>query len=115
MPRLSSLKSSLPSLASSVAYAPKDEQERDRFRDQQHWRKWYRTARWKKLRWAVLLLQGFTCTRCGKLEGDTSQLVADHVKPHRGDEALFWDENNLTCICKPCHDGAKQREERAGA
>ena len=77
------------------------------------WRKWYRTARWRKLRAQVLLDAMYTCERCGTLEGDTSRLVADHKTPHRGREELFWDRNNLACICKSCHDGAKQREERA--
>jgi len=40
-------------------------------------------------------------------------MVADHKTPHRGDEALFWDRQNLWCLCKGCHDGAKQREDRA--
>jgi len=94
-----------------VAYLPADTQQRDKFRDTQHWRKWYRTARWKKLRWATLLRDRFTCQRCGRIEGDTSKLVADHETPHRGDERLFW-EGRLTTLCAPCHSGAKQREER---
>nr|WP_243256973.1 HNH endonuclease signature motif containing protein [Rhizobium skierniewicense] len=49
---------------------------------------------------------------CGRIDGNTSRLVADHKIPHRGDEALFWDESNLQCLCKPCHDGLKQRQER---
>jgi hypothetical protein len=28
---------------------------------------------------------------------------------------LFWDEQNLQCLCKPCHDRLKQKEERAQA
>ncbi|WP_419827673.1 HNH endonuclease [Sphingomonas sp.] len=55
----------------------------------------------------------FTCQICGLIEPDTSQLAADHREPHRGDEALFWDETNLQCLCKPCHDSVKQREENA--
>lgn len=39
-------------------------------------------------------------------------LVADHIRPHRGDPALFWWADGIQCLCKPCHDGAKQREER---
>ncbi|QCP88108.1 HNH endonuclease [Cereibacter sphaeroides] len=78
------------------------------------WRGWYSTARWRQLRWSVLSDADFTCAMCGKLEGDTSQLVADHRTPHRGDVTLFWDRSNLQCLCKPCHDRAKQREERAG-
>lgn len=76
------------------------------------WRKWYNTKRWRQMRWARLVADAFTCTRCGRLEGDTSQLVCDHKVPHRGSEALFWDEANLTTLCKPCHDGAKQRDEQ---
>ena len=76
------------------------------------WRAWYRTARWRKLRWDTLVRDLFTCRMCGRLEGNSAQLVCDHVRPHRGDEVLFFDPANLQCLCKPCHDGAKQREER---
>lgn len=74
----------------------------------------YGTARWQKLRWQVLVDALFMCARCKRIEADTSQLVADHIRPHRGDAALFWDRGNLQCLCKPCHDSAKQAEERAG-
>jgi 5-methylcytosine-specific restriction protein A len=30
--------------------------------------------------------------------------VVDHIKPHRGSEALFWDRENLRGMAKPCHD-----------
>ena len=46
------------------------------------------------------------------MEADSSQLVADHIRPHRGDEALFWDPANLQCLRKWCHDRAKQAAER---
>jgi 5-methylcytosine-specific restriction endonuclease McrA len=49
---------------------------------------------------------------CGRIEADTSKLVADHIMPHRGDERLFWDEANLQCLCKACHDGVKQAAEQ---
>lgn len=78
------------------------------------WRKWYSTARWQRLRWQVLTEAMFTCAMCGRLVADTSKLVADHKVPHRGDEALFWDASNIQCLCKPCHDRVKQREERQG-
>jgi 5-methylcytosine-specific restriction enzyme A len=86
----------------------------DQERDRQPWRRWYKTARWQALRWAVLVRDGFTCQMCGRVEPDSSRLVADHRQPHRGDEALFWDARNLWTLCKsPCHDSVKQREERA--
>lgn len=38
--------------------------------------------------------------------------VVDHVIPHRGDQALFWDTSNWQPLCRRCHDGRKQAEER---
>ena len=78
------------------------------------WKRWYNTARWRALRLKIFLRDLFTCQMpgCGRLEGDTSLLVCDHIKPHRGNEALFWDEANLQTLCKPCHDKVKQREEQ---
>jgi 5-methylcytosine-specific restriction endonuclease McrA len=76
------------------------------------WRKLYKTAHWQALRIRVFVRDLFTCQRCGRLEGDTSKLVADHKKPHRGDERLFFDESNVETLCKPCHDAEKQREEQ---
>lgn len=80
------------------------------------WRQWYKTARWRALRLAILARDLFTCQwpGCGFSTADTSQLVADHRTPHRGDEKLFWDEGNLRTLCKACHDGPKQRAEQRG-
>jgi 5-methylcytosine-specific restriction protein A len=30
--------------------------------------------------------------------------VVDHHIPHRGNEALFWDEKNWRAMAKECHD-----------
>ena len=54
--------------------------------------------------------------------------VVDHIVPHRLGVAinggvveqisaarkLFWSINNHQALCKPCHDGAKRREEMGG-
>lgn len=79
------------------------------------WRRWYKTARWQKLRQAVFLRDMYSCRMpgCGRVEPDTSQLVCDHIRPHRGVAVLFWDAGNLQCLCKPCHDKTKQRAEQA--
>ena len=95
----------------------REESEAKRFRerDAQHeWRGWYKTSRWQKLRWKVLVRDLFTCQRtdCGRIEANSSLLVADHKIRHRGDPKLFWDEGNIECLCKPCHDRLKQSEER---
>ncbi|RZI60509.1 MAG: HNH endonuclease [Zymomonas sp.] len=80
------------------------------------WRGWYKLARWKKLRLVIFARDLFTCQcGCGVIEGDTSKLVCDHKRPHRGDERLFWDPANLQTLLKTCHDGWKQRQERREA
>ena len=78
------------------------------------YRRLYKTKAWQQLRKACLTRDSFTCRFCGKLEWNGSRLVADHIRPHRGDEALFFDLENLQCLCVGCHDGAKQSEERLG-
>ncbi|WP_231555339.1 HNH endonuclease [Paracoccus sanguinis] len=37
--------------------------------------------------------------------------VVDHITPHRGDEALFWNWSNWQALCAPCHNRHKQRAE----
>lgn len=120
MGRLKSLPPRLPPMPSrlgTVKPSSRKEAEAQRHRDrdeQQEWRRWYKTADWQRLRWSVLVDHLFTCQMagCGQIYADTSKLVADHKTPHHGDKALFWDKNNLQCLCKPCHDKLKQREER---
>jgi 5-methylcytosine-specific restriction endonuclease McrA len=76
------------------------------------WKRWYKLARWSRLRMATFLRDMFTCQMCGRIEGNTSRLVCDHIKPHRGDERLFWDSDNQQTLCKVCHDTVKRLEEQ---
>tara|TARA_R110000765_G_scaffold127303_1_gene225318 strand:- start:145 stop:354 length:210 start_codon:yes stop_codon:yes gene_type:complete len=39
--------------------------------------------------------------------------VLDHIHPHGGDWAVFWDRDNWQSLCTQCHSGAKQRGEKA--
>lgn len=136
MGRLRSLPSRLGVAPSRLASArPQTERDRHAQRDaEQHWRRWYKTARWQRLRWSVLVRDHFRCQRCkaehealtalcdllapldqlASVTGSAPGHVADHIRPHRGDEALFWDASNLQCLCKVCHDKHKQRDERRG-
>ena len=41
------------------------------------------------------------CLKNGTL---TPATVVDHIVPHRGDHALFWDKQNWQPLCKDCHD-----------
>lgn len=63
------------------------------------------TREWEKARAEFLRLHP-CCAFCG-----VDAQVVDHIKPHRGDKALFWDWNNLQALCMPCHDRDKQRLE----
>lgn len=77
-------------------------------------REWYKTKRWRELRWEVLVRDRFTCQYkgCGKLEVDSSKLIAHHKIPHKGNSKLFFDKENLQTVCKDCHDGPISSEER---
>jgi 5-methylcytosine-specific restriction protein A len=113
--KLKMLRPALQPLKGNLGWlAPKTAAEVSRERDRLvAGRDWYKSARWQRLRWSVLLRDGFACQLCKRVEVHSARLVADHKIPHKGDEALFWDEGNLQCLCKPCHDREKQRQERA--
>lgn len=42
------------------------------------------------------------CDRCNGVR--LRARVVDHIIPHRGDGALFWDESNWQGLAKSCHD-----------
>lgn len=67
--------------------------------------------RWQKARAAFLHAHPL-CVRCeaqGKL---TAATIVDHITPHRGDPALFWDRSNWQALCKSCHDRKTMTEDR---
>lgn len=115
MGRLKTLPSRLGKLAPSLGYVDAPARMADAARTFfAPWRKLYGTARWKETRLRIFARDGFTCQRpgCGFMTANMSRLICDHRQPHRGDEALFWDESNLQTLCAPCHNSHKQREER---
>jgi 5-methylcytosine-specific restriction enzyme A len=59
--------------------------------------------RWRAARTTYLADNPY-CIKCmdaGRLIGAT---VVDHVVPHKGDDALFWDQTNWMPLCKAHHD-----------
>jgi 5-methylcytosine-specific restriction protein A len=40
--------------------------------------------------------------------------VVDHIVPHRGDERLAFDRDNLQGLCKSCHDRKTATENGLG-
>jgi 5-methylcytosine-specific restriction protein A len=68
--------------------------------------------RWRKRARAFLVEHPLCGQRAGSLAPVMSQcfderrvtaaVQVDHVEPHRGDQALFWDETNWQALCRPC-------------
>lgn len=51
------------------------------------------------------------CAECMRKRKLTPATVVDHIRPHRGDKRLFWDESNWQSLCKTCHDQKTARGE----
>lgn len=91
---------------------------RNRYDNKPLYKKWYYTKRWKDLRRATFLRDGYMCqcgckTLCVGRHPASNSPVCDHIVKHEGDEALFWDKDNLQTLTRACHDGWKQRLERS--
>jgi len=70
--------------------------------------------RWRKAR-ETFLQRNPLCRMCEQMGRITPATVVDHITPHKGNQKLFWDStNNWQPLCKPCHDGAKAKEEARG-
>jgi 5-methylcytosine-specific restriction protein A len=69
--------------------------------------------KWQKAR-AAYLAKHPLCRMHAELGEIVPASLVDHITPHRGDMTLFWQSSNWQSLCKPCHDGAKQRLEKSG-
>ena len=75
------------------------------------WHGWYSLPVWtKRLRPAQLLREPF-CRECAAQGIRTPATVVDHVRPFRGDWALFVDPGNHQSLCKYHHDQKTAREQ----
>lgn len=86
--------------------------------DRDSYKHLYRSARWLRLRKIVLQESGGICSMCGcgLTTGRVSprSAVVHHVRPHKGDLALFHDLDNLQAVCRHCHDTAGARSDNRG-
>ncbi|WP_108262550.1 HNH endonuclease signature motif containing protein [Mangrovicoccus ximenensis] len=80
---------------------------------ERQWRKLYSRA-WRKAS-AAFLAKHPTCRDCAGLGLVTAATEVDHIVPHRGDRALFWDRRNWQPLCKPCHSRKTAAEVWHGA
>ena len=72
---------------------------------------WYLLPIWTDdLRPAQLLREPF-CRECARQGIRTRATVVDHVRPFRGDWALFIDPANHQSLCKHHHDQKTAREQ----
>lgn len=74
------------------------------------WKKWYYTAAWRRLRKYVLDRDPL-CVMCKVIGVVTVATEVDHIIPHRGDRALFWDPENVQGLCDT-HHSEKTRQGR---
>ncbi|WP_276946606.1 HNH endonuclease signature motif containing protein [Haematobacter massiliensis] len=69
----------------------------------------YRTRRWREAR-LLFLGRHPLCADCLGLGLVVSAREVDHVRPHRGDARLMWDQTNWQALCTPCHSRKTARE-----
>lgn len=70
------------------------------------WDNWYRIARWRHPVWGLrarALARYPLCVECRATGRVVATAEIDHVIPHRGDPALFWNIDNLQGLCSTHH------------
>lgn len=78
-------------------------------REREPGKRLYDTRRWRRER-LEHLREHPLCVEC--LPHVTALATeVDHVKPHRGDETLFWDRSNWRSLCAR-HHGRKTRQQQ---
>jgi 5-methylcytosine-specific restriction endonuclease McrA len=86
---------------SSRAY----DQQRGSARERGYSRKWDKAS-------ISFLRKHRICEACEKAGVLQATEVTDHIVPHKGDMALFWDRSNWQACCRWHHDVVKQILER---
>jgi 5-methylcytosine-specific restriction protein A len=85
-------------------------------RESAEWHRLYSLRIWTEELRPTQLLREPWCRRCAQLGHRTKATVVDHVRPHRGNMAIFIDAANLQSLCKRCHDlkTLAERRQRQG-
>lgn len=66
--------------------------------------------KWQQAR-AGWLQKSPLCVRCEARGRVVVATDVDHIKPHRGDMALFWDRSNWQSLCASCHSVKTSSED----
>lgn len=91
----------------------RDKQERDRDTDRKRdpaIRALYASVRWLRER-RLFLAAHPLCAECQRRDHLTAASVVDHIIPHRGDPARFWDQSRWQPLCAPCHSRKTAAED----
>lgn len=83
---------------------------------QSKWHHLYNTPQWKRGRVEFLSDPAHMfCVMCKEAGRKYVQAtIVDHIKPHKGNEKLFYARTNWQGLCKHCHDGLKSLQESHG-
>jgi len=65
----------------------------------------YRTKKWRELRYKVLVKYGRRCACCGTTPDSGAVMHVDHIKPRSKYPKLELDINNLQVLCEDCNIG----------
>ena len=81
MAKIKTIKPLIKTMKPLLGPTPGSQRSRDEHRvKQEPWRRWYRIARWQKLRMKIFVRDLFTCQMCKRIEPDTSQLCVTTSK-----------------------------------
>jgi len=59
-------------------------------------------SKWRKARQSFLNKNPL-CRKCQSIGIIKQADVVDHIKPHKGNQKLFWDKKNWQPLCYSCH------------
>lgn len=74
--------------------------------------KLYKTNRWKKVRQVIISRDYGLCQECKRRGIMNRGNIIHHKIEARDDISMFYDKDNLECICAACHN--KEHPERSG-
>ena len=69
-------------------------------------------ARWRAARASYLQAHPI-CAECARHGGTEAATVVDHIRPHKGNDILFWDDSNWQALCARCHNRKTAKEPRS--
>lgn len=93
-------------------WCPAHRPRQTRGRDSAQWHKLYLTRLWREELRPGQLLREPWCRECARRGLRTPATDVDHIRPHKGDRALFADPGNLESLCHACHSRKTLRENR---